>query len=129
MIVDTSALVAILTGEPEAEEFEALIESNIECSMSLVSVFESSIVLDARMGDQGVRELDWVLSRLEIRLIPVDPEQLEWARHGYRVFGKGKHAAGLNFGDCFSYALAKSRNEPLLFKGNDFRKTDVAIAL
>jgi ribonuclease VapC len=86
---------------------------------------EASIVLESRYGDNGTRELELLIRRLPIEVTPFDGDQLEWARHAYRTYGKGRHKAALNFGDCFAYALSKLTGEPLLFTGNDFRRTDV----
>ena len=93
--------------------------------MSAASVLESSIVVEARYGDVGGRELDLLMFHGGFDVVAVDLEQLKLARQAFRRFGKGRHPAGLNFGDCFSYALAKATGEPLLSKGNDFRRTDV----
>src|SRR5579872_59171 len=93
--------------------------------MSMASVLETAIVMETRFGDGGGRELDLLIHRLPLRAVAVDHDQLEWARIGFRRFGKGRHPAGLNFGDCFSYALSKVSGEPLLYKGSDFEKTDV----
>lgn len=96
--------------------------------MSAASVVESGIVVQARHGDPGERELDVLLHRLAIDVVPVTQEQAEFARSAFRLYGKGRHPAGLNYGDCFSYALAMVADEPLLFTGNDFSQTNVRIA-
>jgi ribonuclease VapC len=126
MVIDTSALVAILFGEPEAEAFAEAIEQDPVRLMSAASVLEAVIVVESELGDPGARELDLMLYKAGITVVPFSPEHLAAARHAFRVFGKGRHAAALNFGDCFSYALSKSTGEPLLFKGADFPRTDVA---
>jgi ribonuclease VapC len=126
MVIDTSALVAILFGEPEAEAFAEAIEQDPVRLMSAASVLEAAIVVESELGDPGARELDLMLYKAGITVVPFSPEHLAAARHAFRVFGKGRHAAALNFGDCFSYALSKSTGEPLLFKGADFPRTDVA---
>jgi|SRR5579862_2388172 len=125
MVVDTSALMAIFFDEPDAAEFEDAIDADPARLISMGTVLECSIVLEARFGEAGVRELDYLLHRLSFTSIPVDGEQMEWGRLAFRNFGKGRHRAGLNFGDCFAYALSKTSGEPLLFKGSDFSLTDI----
>ena len=125
MILDTSALLAILQDEPERAAFAEAIEAAGSCSMSVVSFVECSIVLTTRRGPEAVRDLDLLIAKASIGLVPVDADQAHDARRAHRDFGKGNHAAGLNFGDCFSYALSKASGEPLLFKGGDFARTDV----
>jgi ribonuclease VapC len=125
MVVDTSALVAILQDEPERRKFNEAIEAAEARSISTASFLETSIILESRFGADGVRDLDLFIAKAQISLISVDEEQAHVARDGFRKYGKGRHPAGLNYGDCFSYALARSRDEPLLFKGQDFLKTDV----
>ena len=129
MVIDTSAIVAILAGEAQADEIEAAIESDLRRMVGAEGVLEASIVLERRYGEAGGTELDLLIQRLQIQVVPFDMEQLEWARYAFRRYGKGRHKAGLNFGDCFSYALAKSTGEPLLFTGEDFRATDIAPAI
>jgi ribonuclease VapC len=128
MVIDTSVLIAILADEPEAELFEAAIDADPIRLISGASVLEAAIVAGARYGDIGGRELDLLLYKAAIQIVAVTPDQVDAGRHAYRTYGKGRHPAALNFGDCFSYALAKTSGEPLLFKGNDFSRTDVAIA-
>ena len=125
MVIDTSALLAILLDEPERRSFNEAIEAADARSMSVASFVELSIVLESRYGAEGVRDLDGFVERAEIELVAVDAEQGRIARRAFSRFGKGRHAAGLNFGDCFAYALAIARAEPLLYKGDDFTKTDV----
>jgi ribonuclease VapC len=125
MVIDSSALVSILLNELGAEHYEGAIAQDQNLLMSVASVLETAIVMETRFGDSGGRELDLLIHRLPIRAIAVDRDQLEWARIGFRTYGKGRHPAGLNFGDCFSYALSKASGEPLLFKGSDFERTDV----
>lgn len=128
MIVDTSVIVAILGKEPEIQEFaEALEEASVR-RLSVASYFEAAIVLDSRRLPALSRRLDDFIRESSIILEPVTVEQARLAREAYRDFGKGRHKAGLNFGDCFAYALAKDKREPLLFKGDDFRRTDVEVA-
>jgi ribonuclease VapC len=125
MVVDTSALVAILQNEPERRKFNEAIEAGETRSLSTASFLETSMILESRFGADGVRDLDLFISKAQIALVPVDEEQAHMARDGFRKYGEGRHPAGLNYGDCFSYALARSRDEPLLFEGRDFLQTDV----
>lgn len=125
MILDTSALLAILQDEPERRSFIAAIEAAASLSMSTATFVETSIVIGARYGGDGLRDLDLFLAKAEIALVPVDTEQAHAARDAFLRFGKGRHPAGLNYGDCFSYALARTLGEPLLYKGEDFSHTDV----
>lgn len=129
MIVDTSAVMAILLNETEAEDFAELILKSDDCIISAVSFVEASIIAESNGGDGGVRQLDAFLRTAEISIEPLTQEQAFAAREAYSDFGKGRHSAGLNLGDCFSYALAKVSGEPLLFKGKDFRKTDITPAI
>jgi len=128
MVIDTSALVAMLTGEPEAELFEAAVAADPVRLMSTASYLEAAIVIETRFGEAGGRELDLWLHRAGVDLVAVGGEQAEAARTAYRRFGKGRHRAGLNYGDCFAYALAASSGQPLLFKGEDFAHTDIVAA-
>ena len=125
MVIDTSALLAILQNEPERRTFNKAIEAADTRLISTASFVEVSIVIESRYGPDGIRDLDLFLSKAEIELVPVDSDQAFEARQAFRQYGKGRHTAGLNFGDCFSYALAKSLGEPLLFKSEDFSKTDL----
>ncbi|MCJ7452066.1 MAG: type II toxin-antitoxin system VapC family toxin [Steroidobacteraceae bacterium] len=125
MILDTSALLAILQDEPERADFAEAIEAADACSMSVVSFVECSIALATRRGTDAVRDLDLLIAKASIGLVPVDADQADYARRAHRAFGKGNHPAGFNFGDCFAYALSKASGEPLLFKGSDFALTDV----
>ena len=126
MVIDTSAILAILFGEPEAEIFAEAIERDAVRLISAASVLEAAIVVESELGDPGARELDLLLFKAGITVAPFSPEHLAAARHAFRMFGQGRHAAALNFGDCLSYALSMSTGEPLLFKGGDFSRTDVA---
>jgi ribonuclease VapC len=128
ILLDSSALVAILTGEPERQSFIERIESAGQNLMSVANYLETAIVIETRYGAEGGRDLDLFLSKAPIELAPVDAEQANLARWAYRQFGKGRHRAGLNFGDCFAYALAKLENRPLLYKGDDFCHTDLRSA-
>jgi ribonuclease VapC len=125
MVIETSALVAMLTNEPEAERFEAAVEADPVRMMSTASYLEAAIVVEQRFGEPGGRELDLWLHRAGVDLVSVDAEQADVARSAYRRFGKGRNRAGLNYGDCFAYALAKVSGEPLLYKGDDFAHTDI----
>ena len=129
MVIDTSALLAILQDEPERRAFNEAIEAAESRSLSVASFVETSIVIEARYGAMGVRHLDQFLERADVATVPVDGEQGKIARQAFSRFGKGRHAAGLNFGDCFSYALARALGEPLLCKGEDFPLTDVALCV
>jgi ribonuclease VapC len=125
--VDSSALVAIVLGEPELERFATILTRG-SSAVSAASITETAMVLHGRQGPHAVEELRSVLSKAGTAIHPVD-EPLAWAAHAaWLRFGKGRHPAGLNYGDCFSYALAKTLAVPLLFKGEDFAQTDVAIA-
>jgi ribonuclease VapC len=130
MIVDTSAIIAVLKEEPDAPRFQrALTISNEPKRISAANYLEAAIVVDANRNPLLSRRLDELIVQTEIMAEPVTLEQADIARAAYRDFGKGSgHPAQLNFGDCFAYALAKSMREPLLFKGDDFSQTDVAIA-
>ena len=126
MIVDTSALIAIIRGEPDAAKFMERIEREADLRISAASYLEASIILDGTDDPVVSARLDTFLTEYEIGVEPVTEAQARIAREAYRGFGKGrKHAAQLNFGDCFAYALAKAMREPLLFKGDDFRHTDI----
>jgi ribonuclease VapC len=129
MVIDTSALVSVLSGESGAEQLEDAMDRDAVRVMSAASVLETSIVLESRFGDDGARELDLLIHRIPIDVRAVDRDQLEWARFAFRTYGRGRHPAALNFGDCFAYALAKVTAEPLLFKGSDFSRTDLVSAL
>ena len=128
MIIDTSAVLAVLLGEPDAEHYEKTIASALPRRMSVVGLLEAAIVLESRGGTAAADELDLFLQTAEIELAGVTAEQAQAARRAWRRFGKGNHPAGLNFGDCFAYALAETNNEPLLFKGEDFSRTDIEAA-
>ncbi len=125
MVIDTSAVVAILLDETESPVIRRAIEDDPIRMMSAASFVEAAMVIETRFGEAGGRELDLLLHTARIELIPVDREQAELARDAFRHFGKGRHRAGLNFGDCFSYALARVSGERLLCKGDDFGHTDV----
>jgi ribonuclease VapC len=126
MVIDTSALVAILLQEPEAEAMSRAIAGASTRRISAVNRLELSIVIESRKRDQGRADIEKLLAEAQIEIAAVTPDQAELAIEAYRNFGKGRHPAGLNIGDCFAYALAKATGEPLLFKGDDFRQTDIA---
>jgi ribonuclease VapC len=128
MIVDTSALVAIFCGEPEARSFVQLIHDAQTTRISVANYVELAMVVENQLGPDGMRQAEAFFRRAGISVEPVTLEHGELARQAFLDFGKGRHKAGLNFGDCFAYALAKASGEPLLFKGNDFAETDVEIA-
>ncbi|MBV8053146.1 MAG: type II toxin-antitoxin system VapC family toxin [Acidobacteriaceae bacterium] len=128
MVIDTSAIVAIFLGESERERFLNLILESEKRLVSAATVLETGIVLEAKRGEAAGREFDLFVVRAQLEVVPVDAEQVEIARSAWRRFGKGRHSAGLNFGDCFAYALAASNGEKLLAKGEDFSLTDVEIS-
>jgi ribonuclease VapC len=125
MVIDTSAIVAIALNEPDAAELEEWIADDPVRLISAATVLEASIVLETRLGEAGGREFDLWLLKIGAEVVPVDAEQIDAARRAWRRYGRGRHAAALNYGDCFAYALALSRGETLLFKGEDFARTDI----
>lgn len=127
MVIDTSALLAIFLAEPERQRFLKLLTDTGTRLMSAANVLETGIVLEAKRGEAAGREFDLFVVRTNLEVIAVDSEQVEIARSAWRKYGKGRHPAGLNFGDCFAYALAKSLDEPLLCKGGDFAQTDIEV--
>jgi ribonuclease VapC len=127
MVIDTSAFAAIFFGEPERQEFLAAITAAGSRLVSAATVLETGIVLEVRQSDAAGREFDLFIVRANVQIVPVDAELADLARSAWRRYGKGRHPAGLNFGDCFSYALAKFSGEPLLAKGTDFASTDVTV--
>lgn len=129
MVIDASAIIAIVRLEPEAETFAGVILSAARPIMSVANWFEAAIVVDQRGTADSRRRFDGIVQRLGIKLEPVTAGQADAARDAYRRFGKGNHRADLNLGDCFAYALATSSEQPLLFKGNDFSQTDIRSAL
>jgi ribonuclease VapC len=129
MIVDTSALLAILFGESDAEIYARAIAEAEVCRISAAIFVEVSVVVEAQTGDPGSRQWDAFFRRAGIVIESVTEDQAHVARQAYSDFGKGRKRAALNFGDCFSYALAKVLSEPLLYKGGDFRKTDILSAI
>lgn len=125
MILDTSALIAILYDEPERFEFARLIHDAESCRISVANFVELSMVVESQIGPEAGRQVDMLFRRTGIVVEPVTVEHGHLARQAFLDYGKGRHKAGLNFGDCFSYALSKATGEPLLFKGKDFSQTDI----
>ena len=123
MVVDTSALLAVLFGENEAESLA--MASAPRLLISACSRLETTLVAEGQRFGASTEAVDALIAALEMRVVAFGPEHLEWALRGWRRYGKGRHPAGLNLGDCFSYALAMATGEPLLFKGDDFTRTDV----
>jgi ribonuclease VapC len=129
MLIDTSAIIAILLDEPERAAFDRHIEADPVRLVSAVGRVEAGIVIETRKGVAGQRRLDRFLHLIATDIVAVTPEQAEIALEAFRRFGKGRHRAGLNIGDCFAYAAAKATGERLLFKGDDFTRTDILPAL
>jgi ribonuclease VapC len=129
VIVDSSALLMVVFGEPDVEIYLRVLSGAPTCKMSAATFVEAMIVAESRGSDRAVRQAEQVIRQRRITIVPVTVEHAFLAVRGFSMYGKGRHAAGLNFGDCFSYALAKAMDEPLLFKGDDFRKTDLTPAI
>lgn len=135
MVIDTSALMALLLQEADAPRIAAAIDAASPRLLSAATLPKASIlpgasiVIESRKGETGGLELDLLVYRTGVEVVAVDHDQAEAARAAWRRFGKGRHPAALNFGDCFAYALAKQRGLPLLFRGQDFARTDIATAL
>ncbi len=125
MVIDSSVLIAILLNEPEAEHFTKLVIDADSLYISAVSIVESSMVIEYKKGEQGAIQYDELLKTFAQTVVAFDAQQATLARTAWRTFGKGRHSAKLNFGDCCSYATATHLNQPLLFKGNDFSQTDI----
>jgi ribonuclease VapC len=128
MIVDSSALIAILLKEPEALRLTTAIAGSSACRLPASCFLETSMLLLARLDEDGLRDLDLYLARSRMEIAPFTESQSRLAREAFKQYGKGRHPAKLNFGDCMSYALAKEGGDELLFKGTDFSRTDVAVA-
>jgi ribonuclease VapC len=128
MILDTSALGAIFFREPERDRYLEMIHDANRCRISAANFVELSMVIEGQLGPEAGRQCDMFFRRADIKIEPVTVEHAHLARQGFLDFGKGRHPAGLNFGDCFAYALAKATDEPLLYKGTDFSKTDIKAA-
>jgi ribonuclease VapC len=127
MVIDTSVVLAIFLGEPERKQFLDTILEAARRQISAATVLETGIVLESKRGESAGREFDLFVVRTNLEVVPVDAEQIEIARSAWRSFGKGRHPAALNFGDCFVYALAKSLGESVLAKGRDFALTDIQL--
>ena len=128
MILDTSAIMAVLLDEPDAHRYRRAIAEAATCRISAATWLETAIVAEGKGGIGAGHELDRLMDSARIEVVPVTAEQATIARDAWRCFGKGNHPAGLNLGDCFAYALARTRREPLLFKGGDFARTDIDAA-
>ncbi|WES65508.1 type II toxin-antitoxin system VapC family toxin [Microbacter sp. GSS18] len=129
-MADTSALVAVVFGEADARAFASVLAAHAgDVSVSAATLVEARIVVEGRQGTEAAADLDRLLTRLGAHVVAVDDAQASLATSAWRRFGKGRHDAGLNFGDCFSYALSKHLDVPLLYKGDDFSRTDVASAM
>jgi ribonuclease VapC len=129
MILDTSPLIAILTKEPDSDRYVDAISHAPHCRLSAANFVELSLVVEGQFGAEALRQCDALIRRIGIVIEPVTVDQAHAARQAFHDFGRGRHPAGLNFGDCFAYALAKITGEPLLFKGDDFSKTDIVSAV
>lgn len=128
MVIDTSALLAILLDEPERRAFNEALEAADRRWVSAASYVEASMLLESQRGPAAIEALDALLTKADVQVHVVDLDQARAAREAFRRYGKGRHPAGLNFGDCFAYALAHTLAEPLLYKGDDFARTDVSAA-
>jgi len=128
MIIDTSAIIAILFNEDDAPVYARAIARADSCRISAATFVEASIVVEAQTKNAGGRQFDAFIRGAGIAIEPVTEEQAHIARQAFIDFGKGRHPAGLNLGDCFAYALSKATREPLLFKGKDFARTDLSAA-
>lgn len=127
MVIDTSALAAIFFREPERQRFLDTILADVRPLVSAATILETGIVVEGRQGEAAGREFDLFAVRAGLQVVPFDAEQADIARSAWRKYGKGRHPAGLSYGDCFSYALSKATGEPLLAKGTDFASTDVVV--
>jgi ribonuclease VapC len=127
MVLDTSSIAAIFFNEPDIDSFLKKIDTAASRRISAATALEMTIVIEGRLGHSVSGAVDHFLRRYRIEVVPVDEEQVDVARRAWRKYGKGNHPAALNFGDCFSYALAKITGEPLLAKGDDFRQTDIEL--
>jgi ribonuclease VapC len=129
MVIDSSALIVLLLGEPETDQFVTSIAATAERLLSAASYLETAIIMSGRFGSPGLEKLDRLISELSIEIVPFDGEQARLGIAGFQQYGRGTgHPAALNYGDCFTYALAKFLGQPVLFKGNDFSRTDLTIA-
>lgn len=128
MVIDTSVLIAILAQEPEAARFTLALARTPIRLLSAATLVEAGLIVQYRFGDDGARDLDLLLSKLRVEIVAVTAQQAGIARRAHRQYGQGRHPAGLDFGDCFPYALARDTGEPLLCKGDDFARTDLQVA-
>ena len=128
MVVDTSALMAILKVEPDASTLLRRLGNSGANRIATATLLEAQMVVISQLGEAGVPELELLVNRAQIQVLPFNADHMRWALHGWRHYGKGRHRAALNLGDCFSYGLAKAMDAPLLFKGEDFQYTDVQVA-
>jgi ribonuclease VapC len=128
MVVDTSALVAILKVEPDASTLLRRLGNSGANRIATATLLEAQMVVISQLGEAGAPELELLMNRAQIQVMPFNADHMRWALHGWRHYGKGRHKAALNLGDCFSYGLAKAMDAPLLFKGEDFQYTDVKVA-
>jgi ribonuclease VapC len=128
MVVDTSALVAILKVEPDASTLLSRLGNSGANRIATATLLEAQMVVISQLGEAGVPELELLMNRAQIQVVPFNADHMRWALHGWRYYRKGRHKATLNLGDCFSYGLAKAMDAPLLFKGEDFQYTDVKVA-
>lgn len=126
MVLDSSAILAILLNEPDAPALRALFDNEEVRLMSAATLLEVALVIESRKGDAGGVQLDLLIGKAGIEIVPVDADQIEEARRAWRRFGRGRHEAALNYGGLFAYALSRTTGEPLLFKDDAFRRTDVA---
>ena len=128
MVVDTSALVAILKVEPDASTLLSRLGNSGANRIATTTLLEAQMVVISQLNEAGLAELELLMNRAQIQVVPFNADHMRWALHGWRHYGKGRHRAALNLGDCFSYGLAKALDAPLLFKGEDFQYTDVKVA-
>jgi ribonuclease VapC len=128
MVIDSSALIAVVRGEAESYHFRRLIGLAVTRAVGAPAAVEASIVMLSKFGEAGLADLRALMTQARIEVVPLTEAHVPIALDAFRRFGKGRHRAGLNFGDCFSYALARATGEPLLFKGDDFRHTDIESA-
>ena len=127
MVVDTSALVAILKVEPDASTLLSRLGNSGANRIATATLLEAQMVVISQLNEAGLTELELLMNRAQIQVVPFNADHMHWALHGWRHYGKGRHRAALNLGDCFSYGLAKAMDAPLLFKGEDFQYTDVKV--
>jgi ribonuclease VapC len=129
VIVDTSAIVSIIMQEPDCDAFRAAVADALRVRISAATLLEATMVIEGRSGQEAGADLERWIAGVGIEICPVTERTARLAQEGWRRYGKGRHKAGLNLGDCFAYALAMERAEPLLFKGDDFAQTDVKAAI